>query len=236
MRRFTEAFKWSDPWFRKLDPKVKLLWLWLLDSCDQAGVIDLDLELATFQIGYAMGMDTLSQIGDRVKQLPNGKYFIEKFIPFQHGSLSRECKAHNPVFASLSKNGLEGYPKGMDTLQVKVKVKVKEKVIQGDAGGKSRATLEEVTAYCLDAGLPQSDAVWFWNKCEGNGWVNGGKPIKSWRNTIASWKAAGYMASQKPGSKNGASDFMDQSETTSDSTWDCRTDEEKEFQRKLGLK
>ena len=52
MKRFTETNKWEDPWFRKLKPEMKLLWSWLLDSCDNAGIIDADIELAAFQIGY----------------------------------------------------------------------------------------------------------------------------------------------------------------------------------------
>jgi hypothetical protein len=62
---------------------------------------------------------------------------------------------------------------------------------------KPRPSLEEVKLCVAKTGLPETDAVWFWNKCEGNGWTNGGKPIKSWAHTIASWKAAGYMPSQK---------------------------------------
>ncbi len=66
------------------------------------------------------------------------------------------------------------------------------------ARAKARAaTLEEVRLCVAKAGLPDSDAVWFWNKCEGNGWTNGGKPIKSWQHTIAAWSAANYMPSQK---------------------------------------
>lgn len=62
---------------------------------------------------------------------------------------------------------------------------------------KPRPTIEEVKAHCLKLGLPESDAEWFFHKCEGNGWTNDGKPIRSWTSTISSWKAAGYMASQK---------------------------------------
>ena len=68
---------------------------------------------------------------------------------------------------------------------------------QGKEQGKPRPSLEEVKLCCSKAGLPESDAIWFWNKCEGNGWTNGGKPIKSWPHTIASWKAGGYLPSQK---------------------------------------
>lgn len=55
MKRFTETTKWDDPWFRKLTPAAKLLWQWMLDHCDGAGVIDPDLELASFQTGCSIG-------------------------------------------------------------------------------------------------------------------------------------------------------------------------------------
>jgi len=63
--------------------------------------------------------------------------------------------------------------------------------------GKTSPSLEEVKLCCEKTGLPESDAVWFWNKCEANGWTNNGQKIKSWPHTIAAWKAAGYMPSQK---------------------------------------
>lgn len=197
MKRFTETGKWADPWFRKLDPMAKLLWWWVCDNCDNAGVIDIDIELAAFQIGYAIPIDTLSVFGDRITKLEGGKYFIPKFIGFQYGELSSECKAHNPVFASLEKHGLKGYQKGIHRDQEKDKDK--DKVKDTEKAKPTRPTLDEVKECCKKNELPESDAVWFWNKCEANGWTNGGKPIKSWSHTIASWKAAGYLPSQKNG-------------------------------------
>lgn len=62
---------------------------------------------------------------------------------------------------------------------------------------KSKGTYEEVAEFCKSIRLPETDAEYFFNKCEGCGWTNGGKPIKDWRATIRSWKAAGYMPSTK---------------------------------------
>lgn len=136
MKRFTETLKWSDPWFRKLTPELKLIWQWILDNCDSAGVIEPDLELASFQIGYQYPSDTLLLLGDRVSSISQGKWHVVKFVKFQYGELSRDCKAHNPVFLSIKKHGIDGYLMGMDTLKEtdtdKEKEKGKEK-IKGDA-------------------------------------------------------------------------------------------------------
>jgi len=195
MKRFTETNKWSDPWFRKLKPEEKLIWIWILDNCDHAGVIDFDNELASFHIGYAYPIDTLSKFGERVVKLDCGKFFIVKFVEFQYGQLSESCKGHNPVFASIKKHFPKGYPKGMHTPQDKDKDKDKDK--DGGVGVNINPSLDAVKLCCAKTGLPESDAVWFWNKCESNGWTNGGQKIKSWPHTIAAWKAAGYMPSQK---------------------------------------
>ena len=62
-----------------------------------------------------------------------------------------------------------------------------------------KASLEQVKLYCAKAGISEQDAEWFWNKMEGNGWTNGGKPVKSWEKTLMAWKLAGYLASQRTG-------------------------------------
>jgi len=65
------------------------------------------------------------------------------------------------------------------------------------SGLKTKATLAEIKLHCAKAGIPDSDAEWFFHKCEGCGWTNNGKPIKSWVGTLTAWKMAGYLPSQK---------------------------------------
>ena len=202
MKRFTETNKWEDPWFRKLKPEMKLLWSWLLDSCDNAGIIDADIELASFQIGYSYPMDTLSEFAHRVIELPCGKFFIPKFIDFQYGTLSRDCKAHNPIFLSLEKHGLKGYPKGIHTLQEKEKEKEQEKETETEEKEstpkpKARGTLEEFKGYAVSQNLPENDGEFLFNKLEGNGWMNGKSPVKDWKAVVRTWKSAKWLPSQK---------------------------------------
>jgi hypothetical protein len=80
-KRFTESDKWRDKWFRALRPEFKLAWLYLLDNCDAAGVIDLDQELADFQIGIALDWSQfLTHCDGRVEQLKSGKFWVCRFI------------------------------------------------------------------------------------------------------------------------------------------------------------
>lgn len=226
MKRFTETQKWEDPWFRRLRPEIKLLWQWILDRCDNAGVIDPDVELASFQIGYQYPMDTLSEFGERVVKLPCGKWFIPKFIAFQYGTLSAECKAHKPIFLSLQKHSIElalnGYPKGINTLQEKEKEKDTETVLQSSlngvepngnqmvlAGGETKplCTLEQALSYAPTARLTPEQATFWWHTRNASGWTKGtqgggaGRKITSFQSdmqTSAAWIAEAMSKHNTP--------------------------------------
>lgn len=195
MKRFTETQKWEDPWFRKLKPEMKLLWQWLCDRCDNAGVIDPDIDLASFQIGYQYPMDTLSEFSERVVKLPCGKWFLPKFIEFQYGALSTDCKAHKPVFLSLQKHFPKGYPKGINTLQEKEKEKEKE--TEEEETPKSRGTIDEFRGYSVQIGLPASDGEFLHAHLSENGWKRGKEPIKDWKASMRKWKQGKWLPSQK---------------------------------------
>lgn len=62
---------------------------------------------------------------------------------------------------------------------------------------KKTCTLDEAKAFALELGQPASDGEACFYKWEGNGWKNGTSPIKDWKATMRSWKAAGYLPSQK---------------------------------------
>lgn len=140
MKRFTETDKWKDPWFRRLDGRLKLLWMWLCDQCDHAGIIDPDMDLAAFQIGVVVTEMDLAAFDGRLSKLQNGKWMLTKFIAFQYGELSVDCRAHGPVFKSLENNRVsKGYAKGIHTLQDKDKDKDKDK----DTGNLNRDSIDE---------------------------------------------------------------------------------------------
>jgi hypothetical protein len=109
MKRFTESTKWDDKWFRRLPADQKFGWLYLLDTCDAAGVVEIDQELAEFRIGMQVNWEgLLKDAGRRIEPIANGKHWLTGYIKFQYGKLSRECNAHRPAIASLEKHSLSG--------------------------------------------------------------------------------------------------------------------------------
>jgi hypothetical protein len=82
--RFTDTDKWRDPWFRKLPPWGKLLWQFLCDNCDAAGVWQADKEMADMFLGQAIPWDEVPQrFHGRIRELPNDRWLVTKFVIFQ---------------------------------------------------------------------------------------------------------------------------------------------------------
>ena len=103
MKRFTATEKWSDPWFRKLPPRLKAFWMYLCDQCDCGGVWQADYELASFSLGEDVTEEDLAKyFGDRCATLKNGRVFISKFVEFQYGKvLNPANSAHRGAIKAM---------------------------------------------------------------------------------------------------------------------------------------
>lgn len=203
-KRFTETQKWDDPWFRALSPDAKLLWFWIVDKCDSAGIIEPDFALCEFQTGIKKAIEKLPELESRIGTLNNGKLIVIKFVEFQQGKLSHDCKAHKPIFDSLKRNGMidengeiKGYQKGIDTLckgyAMGLSNSNSNSTSKSNTLKKEKPSIDDVRAFCKEIGMTEDVGDFCFWKWEGNGWTNGGKPIRDWKATIRSWKAAGHL-------------------------------------------
>lgn len=102
-KRFTDSSKFRDPWYRKLSPKMKCLWEYLISECDLAGILEFDMDSMSFHIGEKITIDDLIEFGDRVYFLSESKIFIPKFVSFQQGVLNPDNKAHKSIFIAFEK-------------------------------------------------------------------------------------------------------------------------------------
>jgi hypothetical protein len=104
-KRFTDTDKWKKGFIRGLEPAYKLLWLYITDDCNHAGIWDVDIEVAALRIGIPLDQQkALSQLGNHIKVFDDGKkWFIPSFIEFQYGTLNPSNRAHNSVIQTLSK-------------------------------------------------------------------------------------------------------------------------------------
>lgn len=105
-KRFTDTDKWKKPKFSKLSMKMKLVWMYLLDNCDHAGIWDLNLDLLSFQIGEKVtDNDLVEAFSNKLIRISETKYFLPDFIEFQYGTLNHANRAHESVINRLKKEG-----------------------------------------------------------------------------------------------------------------------------------
>lgn len=214
MKRFTETMKWEKDWFTELSSKHKLLWLFLCDRCDCAGVWDPNFKLASYLIGEPIEVKDLHQMSGRVMKLECGKFLLVPFVQFQYGVLSATCPAHVPVLRSLEKHltieEMErvsiGYHKAIASLKEKQKEKDREKSSEGGAGETSEVAIPsvaEVLAFCsMGAGIP-ADFARHYHETKGikRTWANGYGRLVDWKKEIVKWWA-GSKATWEQDKKN----------------------------------
>ena len=125
-KRFIDTKIWDKAWFRKLTPKNKLIWIYLLTRCDHAGIWDADWEAAEFFIGEWVGYDELPlEITTKMKHIKGeDQYFIPSFVEFQYGELRENSKPHMSVIKRLTEKKLL---KGLERVRVTLKAKAKDK-------------------------------------------------------------------------------------------------------------
>ncbi len=126
-KRFTDTTKWDDEWFMDMPMEGKLFWLYLLDTCDHAGVWKVNKRLASFRLGF--DVDVAGTFGDRVEVVENGEYWIiKKFLDFQYGNLNVHNKVHNSALKILDRfNRAPAKPLESPLVGAKDKDKDKEK-------------------------------------------------------------------------------------------------------------
>jgi hypothetical protein len=109
-KRFVDTEKFKKPFYRGLTGAYKILWDYICNDCNHAGIWIVDLEIAQMYIGKDMPIDkdtALRLFNDgeqRILEISNGqKWFIMPFVKFQYGELRETNNAHKSVISELKK-------------------------------------------------------------------------------------------------------------------------------------
>ena len=103
-KRFVDTSLWGKKWYRTMPPRMKLFYFYLLTNCDHAGMYDVDLDLAEFQIGMEVKQKDIDKhLKEHIEVIKDDKWWIKKFVDFQYGELNPNVKAHASVIKILTK-------------------------------------------------------------------------------------------------------------------------------------
>jgi uncharacterized phage protein (TIGR02220 family) len=106
-KRFTDTEKWKK--LRDLSSEYKLLYNYICDACDHAGIWIVDFEIAQIYTGQRYNVKKATDaLKDRVHVFDDGKkWYIKGFIEFQYITLKRNNRPHLSAINLLEKYGLD---------------------------------------------------------------------------------------------------------------------------------
>lgn len=128
-KRFTDTEKWERPWFRKLPNEYKLLWNYICDKCDIAGIWYVDIEIPSFLINHDFDIEKArSLFSKQIQELEGGtRWLILDFADFQYGELRPTNNLHRSVMTRLSEVSSSGADQGQNSPSRGAKDKVMDK-------------------------------------------------------------------------------------------------------------
>ena len=118
-KRFTDTDKWKDEWYTDLSNDNKIIWQYLLDTCDNAGIYKRNIKLLNIMCNTNVSdKDILNVFKQRVTPISDEKWIINKFCVFQYGAdfLESKNKAVISVVNKLIENNL--YQSSTNTLSI----------------------------------------------------------------------------------------------------------------------
>ena len=83
-KRFTDKNKWEDDWYASLDNDCKIVWEYLLDHCDHAGIGKINFRLLNFCCNVMWDLAKLKEIFDSRLKFKSNFYFIPNYLKFQY--------------------------------------------------------------------------------------------------------------------------------------------------------
>lgn len=108
MARFTAPEKWNDEWFSNLKPIEKLVFLYLVDKCDNAGFFEINKRIDAFLIGITEEefLTTLRSLKKTyVASIDGRKVWIKNYLKYQKNiPLNLENNAHKQIIAFILSN------------------------------------------------------------------------------------------------------------------------------------
>ena len=76
-KRFMDNTVFERQWFRQLPIKLKIVWFYLINKCNHAGIWECDIDLLSFQIGKEYTLkEILEAFGNNIIELGDNKYYL----------------------------------------------------------------------------------------------------------------------------------------------------------------
>lgn len=102
-KRLTDTDKWKDEWYSNLSNDYKIIWQWLLDNCDHAGICKKNMRLLNFMCNTSVKEEEIIEVMEGRVVSVKDNWFIPNFLKFQYKTLTSK----KPVIVSVVNRLLE---------------------------------------------------------------------------------------------------------------------------------
>lgn len=83
-KRFTETEKWKDDWYLSLDNDTRIIYQWLIDNCNHAGIIKKEVTMLNYCCHTHVGVDDIPMMFPGRVYDCETFFFIPGFIKHQY--------------------------------------------------------------------------------------------------------------------------------------------------------
>lgn len=190
MKRFAETNKWDDPWFRSLAGAHKLIFLYVIDRCDNAGFWEVDEEALAFHTKLEKRhIEGAWKALERGLLGASGWVWVRTFLRHQKNeNLNPENPAHRQVISLIQDQSERfGSLELFRAFIAPYKGLISPIGIgkgtgkKGSAEGKPESR-DAAIAYGSTIGMTRADVDAWFDHFESNGWrVSGKAPMKDWQ-------------------------------------------------------
>lgn len=191
MTRFTETCKWDDPWFRGLKGVEKLVFLYVVDRCNNAGFWEIDEDGMAFQTKLSLAHIQGAWEGlTRGLIRHDGWVWVRRFLRHQRNeNLNPENKAHTQIISLLREqvDRFDNEPVFQEFLAPYMPLVRGLGIVKVTSKGKGSAegrtpTPEQAVEYGKELGMSEADVQAWFDHFESNGWkISGKAPMRDWR-------------------------------------------------------
>ena len=102
-KRFTDSEKWRDNWFTDLTNDQKIIWIYILDNCNNAGIWKMNIKNLNYFCSTNISVEEfIFTFQKRLTRINEELFLINKYCIFQYGPdfLTNKSK---PVISAINK-------------------------------------------------------------------------------------------------------------------------------------
>jgi hypothetical protein len=210
--RVTDTDKWNDTWFNTLTPNGKLLFFFLVENCDNAGVYEINKRFLLFYTGFSIEMlnDSILELKKSYIKSNDGlTIWVKNFLKYQKKlPLNANNNNHRQIISLIQDNlNNENKYKGCSQmnllLPVELQIEKKKKPIKREVLFENentendltkrvyfkKPTYEEVSEYMKEKDFEfyVAESKRFVNYFESKDWLVGKTKMRYWKSAVSNW-------------------------------------------------